>query len=599
VNLNVPAPDAEMLPTADVSRSIGVAEAVRGFDNALEPLAPHKVLNALFAARPEAPAIDWLAEIAAFHLLDRHPVESAGGQNYYPDQTEIPDRAPITPPFIKYWARRAHEAANPLLKGLYADLIWDLSRRVTQQAPGIEFARVAIDGYVDAARGRRLQYEHPTFGILARALCLALSVKDAPRIANAIQALIDYEDAVAIDNKPGLWGQSFDLLVKNPNVPLTEAQRTKIIGDMEGRLARTSDVQNLSTLDPWSAESAALPLADLYRRTGRPNDVRRVLQQFTIAFEEHSKHGSPLQVHAWLHRVHRILTQYGIADEAQRIAVALRTLGPSIKDDLKAIRTSMTIPADKMQEFVNELTAGTQDECLAKIAAHFIPRKARVQQQVKDIAASFIFPHIGSAAVQDHRGRTLATVGPITADPDGHLIQQMAQDMSLTSIFLFEALKGARSKFNLTAASLADYILRSAMLGEDDAPFVREGIAAYVDERFLPAIHLLVPRIESAFRNMFELTGSPVLRPNRLGGFDLISLGDMLRNELVTRVFGEDVPLYLSTLLVDARGWNLRNAVCHALISPGACGRQVADRVVHVFLLLARVQAKQTNPTIP
>jgi hypothetical protein len=529
-------------------------------------------------------------------MLQRIGRESTSGPSFYPDHMELPDRAPITRAFIEYWKHRAHEVANPLLQGLYADLVWDLSRRVTQQAPGIEFARLAIDGYVNAAEGRRLQFEHPTFGILARALSLALSISDATRVATVAQALMDYEDAVALDHKPGLWGQSFDLLLKNPNVPLSESQRKKVIDDMERRLARTSDVQNLSALEPWAAENAALPLADLYRCTNRPDDVRRVLQRFAAAFEEHSKRGSPLQAQSWLHRVHRVLMQYGLSEDAQRIAVALRALGPSIKDDMKAIPINMTIPAEKMREFIDELTAGTQDDCLTRIAGHFIPRKARLEEQVKDIAAHFVFPHLGSSAIQDHRGRTVATVGPISQDPDGHLVQHLAQEMSLTSLFLFEALKAARSKFGLDAVSLGDYVMQSALLGDGDAPFVRDGIAGYMNDDFAGAIHLLVPRIESAFRNLFELSALPVIRPNRIGGFDLISLGDMLRHELVARVFGTDVPLYLTTLLVDVRGWNLRNNVCHALLSADACSRQVADRVVHVFLLLANVRVKQAEP---
>ena len=67
----------------------------------------------------------------------------------------------------------------------------------------------------------------------------------------------------------------------------------------------------------------------------------------------------------------------------------------------------------------------------------------------------------------------------------------------------------------------------------------------------------------------------------------------MLRTETVERVFGENAVLYLRTLLVDARGWNLRNNLCHASVTAEACNQQVADRVIHVLLMLANVRAKK------
>jgi lysyl-tRNA synthetase class 1 len=38
-----------------------------------------------------------------------------------------------------------------MMRARYADLVWDLKRAITQQKPNPEFARIAIDSYIEAA----------------------------------------------------------------------------------------------------------------------------------------------------------------------------------------------------------------------------------------------------------------------------------------------------------------------------------------------------------------------------------------------------------------------------------------------------------------
>ena len=108
----------------------------------------------------------------------------------------------------------------------------------------------------------------------------------------------------------------------------------------------------------------------------------------------------------------------------------------------------------------------------------------------------------------------------------------------------------------------------------------------------MEAVHLLVPQIENALRVLVETAGKSILKPARGGGFHLKVLDDLLREPIITQVFGEDIVFYFCTLLVDQRGWNLRNCVCHGLCDTSEFGPRMSDRIIHVLLCLALVRKK-------
>lgn len=49
---------------------------------------------------------------------------------------------------------------------------------------------------------------------------------------------------------------------------------------------------------------------------------------------------------------------------------------------------------------------------------------------------------------------------------------------------------------------------------------------------------------------------------------------------------GDDATFYLRTLLTEQRGCNLRNLLCHGLITPLYFDKTKADRIIHALLLV-------------
>jgi len=74
------------------------------------------------------------------------------------------------------------------------------------------------------------------------------------------------------------------------------------------------------------------------------------------------------------------------------------------------------------------------------------------------------------------------------------------------------------------------------------------------------------------------------------------NLNEILRESAILNALGEDIQLYLLTLLADQRGHNIRNMICHGFATPLHLNQQMADRILHALLTLALVR-ERPNPS--
>lgn len=583
---------------------VRLRELLSKYDSSTQPISEAEIYTAIRRLRDREdqvpPPVEWLAEVMAFGFHESCRDKETGCGTYFgPMATwterdgtigEFPSVKDVTPDMIRYWTDRAKQAKHPIMRARYADLVWELTEIVTGNSRDFRMAQVAVDSYIEIARSDCHKYQTDVIDKLKRALSLALLLNDQSRVASVRDAIIEYEDYVAENDKPGLWGFSYDFLYNNKKVALSEDQKRKLVLDLESRLERLSGSEQAPSPDPWAAEAAALRLANHYRDLGRHEDVRRVLLKLGACFERVSEGASPLLASIWLQRVYSVYLQYGLRPDAERIAVKLRKLGPQVADDMKTLSHSLTVPKEEMERYVEGMVEGSLNSALGRIAAHFVPRRRDVEDQLDELSRKAPLSFLVTRQLQDYRGRPVATIGSIDADRVGHLIHQMSQNMRISSVFLREVMSSLSTKFAHALEQLVDYIFQAPIFDERRKEIIRAGIRAYLGGDYLVAIHLLIPQIEDAIRNLLEMSGASVLKASRRGGLDLKLLDELLRDPVIDEVFGEDIALYFRVLLTDPRGWNLRNDVCHGLLPIEAFQAYVADRVIHVLLCLAQVR---------
>ena len=84
------------------------------------------------------------------------PMWSATSQSG--EEFDSPPLSAITPEVLAYWRQRAEKTSNPIMRARYADLLWEMPKKLDGAKPDAGMARKAVDAYLDAVEGHR--YDH-------------------------------------------------------------------------------------------------------------------------------------------------------------------------------------------------------------------------------------------------------------------------------------------------------------------------------------------------------------------------------------------------------------------------------------------------------
>jgi hypothetical protein len=526
------------------------------------------------------------------------PVGGFPGPNGFVDVPTIDD---VTDAMVMYWDGRARAARHPVLRVRYADMAWDLGR---EQAVKVshELPRIVIDETIACADRKIFEHSTQAFAGLQRALGLALSLKDEKRAATVADAMVAYEDHIAEDHLAGTWGFAFEALVTNRHgrLVLDDAVTNKILADMEARLARlagpTPDPKTIT--QAWGMQRAALALAQHYQHLEQPEDVRRVLRLYGRELLDITTRTMATLAMAWLEPLFHIYRGFGLSRDAEAVAKRIRQLGPDAIKEMKSISHEIEIPAVEVEQFLTAMMAGTLNDSLVRVAQQFVPVKAQLHDHVKRMPQVAPIASMFGVKTMDVTGRPVAAIGSVEDDVDGRVIEQATRMLQLDSSWLRWTVDRLVSTFKPTSADLRDHILRAPIFDGRGA-VIERGLTAYLEGDAVAAVPILIPQIEHAIRTLFESAGGSLLKWHRSGGWMLKNLDDLLRDPIVTTVFGESVVQYLRVLFTEQRGWNLRNDVCHGITPPEHFTIVMADRVFHALLLLALVRETSTTTGAP
>lgn len=560
-------------------------------------------LSKLIPKNKEDISFELLAELMAFDFVENYSDEKTGWGTYFGPMmvwpngdgtaTESPSIKRVTPEMLSYWEKRGNESKNPILIARYYGLVWDFQNKILGSNPSYKLGRIYIKALIDIANGDFHKYEISTYGKLERALDLSIRLNDDDLIENCKNALISFENRHSQDNMQGLWGYSFDLLVGNKKVKISEIEESDIINELEAKLGRLTNTDlNSQNNDPWAVEAAAKRLAVYYKKNLKFEDVKRVILKVGQAFKIIINKASAMQASAWLENLNKLYTEFDLKEESEQILFKIRELEPKIVSEMKQISHSVEIPKEKLEEYLNAMVSGNIEKVLERISIKYIPDKEQVKEQIFDLSKkaplSYLFVH----KLQDEKGRLIATVNSLENDLEGHIVLQVSQNLSFSSWFLRLVIEEAIKKFNFNQNNVLKFLERTPIIQKERLEIIEKGLDAYFTNNYLIAIHLIIPQIEEALRKLVEFGGGNILKPSKGGGFHLRSFDEILRDELVKETLGENFSNYLRILFTDQRGWNLRNNVCHGMLNPKRFNQQTADRVLHSLLCLGLIKEK-------
>jgi hypothetical protein len=540
------------------------------------------------------------AEATPFHFMRAQ--ESPWGTHYGPvasftgadgSARHAPDLGQVDEEIVEYWEQRSSDAQHPVLRARYADVVWDLKKPAVGKPADASYARCAIDAYLDGVTAQL--YKAPINAILAskRALELSLTIGDKERTMKCKRAMLTLfgENLEPLDI--GAWTILFDSLTESKKVDLEPNDLASLIEDLEGVLRRSTTPG--PAFDPFGAEAAARRLASYYERRGDKAEAQRAIRSYGGAFEQLSAQADSMLAMAWLQPVYEEYKNRGMNEDAERVLVASAEKGKTVANELRRISVPVELTEAELDEFIKPLIEGPPRDALLRITASLMPKAGKVKELLEELKTKApLMARIGvTRIVGDHFA---AEAGSIEDDPEGRLIMQLAQHIEFYNFALNRSLDQLWAKNGLEADTIMAVLDESPVFTPERRPLLEEGVKAYVAGDYTKAIHVIIPQIEQALRQLLVLTGVPTLKAARGGLFHLKNLNDILRESTVTKTFGDDTRLYLQTLLADERGQNIRNGVCHGFATPAQFGRRMADQVLHALLTVSLVRQTAKEP---
>jgi len=504
----------------------------------------------------------------------------------------FPDIAQIDNAVIAYLDQRVSQATHPALKARYADFLWDITSSAIGKKPSIEWARQAIDAYIDC--GRRFPTSHVTDERLMRALELALSVRDSPRLDQVVNTMLGLLDQSERPGSHVLW--LFDVLYDQKGVSLSDDQQSNLIVSLEKELERIcgSD-QEVG----FAAKEPALRLARHYERTDQSEEVKRVIRAYGHALGKFAMKAEGLVAMDWLQEVYATFLKFGMKEEAEEFQVAAKEKGKEAEGQMAHQSFSVEIPKAEIEIFLEEITAGDLESTLRRLAVDFCPRIDDLRKHLAGVKQKAKMLSMVSQSKMGEQ-QVIARAGPIDSDPEGRLMFQMAEHVQWVTSLLTASIDRMRSKYEFSPETMREFLSKSLLFEESRIPLFEHAIKAYLADDHVTTIHVLVPQIEHSLRTLLASLHKPTNKHRRADPLVMVekTLNDILEKEPVIPEFlGEDFTLYLRMFLCDPRGYNVRNNLSHGLMEPSQFTRGISDRLLHIVWSLGFVRSGTASPS--
>ena len=560
------------------------------------------------AENPTAENKELFFDLVAFKLHEKsdlwnkHYGPEFRGTNNDGTYIEIPPREAINEESITYWERRIDEIQNPILKARYSGLVWEFKKEVSGERPEISICIKHIESIILVANGDYSNDTITTAEQLMRAVNLAFTINNLPLAKDAFNALIDCEDKHGIDDKPGLWGFSMDLMLANKKLRNDASQVEKVVCQMEARFQRL--VGTYKT-DPSSVRVRPIKLAGIhlckyYHSLRSLDKVKDTIDEInTIYNTEMERAKNSFQSISHIEELMELYKFYGYNEDYQRLLVQLRSVSPEVNKLMTSIKTEFTIEREKFDKYNQYFIQATLEETLLSIPRGNIPPLSDLRVRIKDLQEKNFISLMMPQAVIDKKGRTLCTIGGIREDPEGHLYLRFRQEIPYQNLFYSHLIDELKTSHELSTDALLGHISNSPLFQVDRIEIFRRSFDAFLTGDYVIFLHLMIPQIEECCRLIMELNEENVLKDGRSKkSYHLKTFDEVLRSESLKQVFTEDQLFYLRAIYTDPRGFNLRNDVCHGMSGFSDFNGLHANLVFNTVLLLCLIRGVSGSENI-
>ncbi len=522
------------------------------------------------------------------------------GPMYLADGVESPSKKFINKEILEKWKYILNFVNHPILKARYSGLIWDFMKVISQINSEFIYVEIYIKSLVECSLLENSENEFTIFRKLERAIKLSLNLNNCTLYQESKKALLKLESKVIQYENAGLWGYSYDILIRDKNnFGITESEEQDIVKNLEKILFYYIKKGESNIFDPFGAEPAALRLISYYNENKNYEKVKTILRNLKTLYLGLMEHQETKQfVAAWLEKLIIIFYNHkAINDLKSDITELLEKLEVVYRKNLiqlNKVEIQFNIDSTELQQmesFVDLITNGSANDVLLNLTYHFVPDEKTSKEELYNLSKQNHIRFLIGTTIKDHKGRTIAKVGSYKTDPEGNYIRHLTEKLKFNSILLRKVLERIKSD-GIGFTEIRSYLNDSNVIDQDKWHIIEEALSAYFNSNHIVFAHLIIPQIEDIFRNIILAGGGTTLIPNNRGYFEVISLDAALNNSFIESLFGANFIKYFKIVFTDKIGWNMRNRIAHGLISSKGFNQMTSDYLFHSFLCfgLIRIQ---------
>jgi len=295
------------------------------------------------------------------------------------------------------------------------------------------------------------------------------------------------------------------------------------------------------------------------------------------------------------HFLERAIDHYiniGEKDKVSELKVKVKKAYKDMADnnELKEISTNIEIPNEIIRKEVDKFIKENVEksfEILTRVP-YFIPQRDNIRNSAEKIYKESIFTKlVGLSSIYEGR-----KVFQAESEEDSFRHEfNRHYDMNIKISFniLYKEIWKKLIEQGLTCEMVIKRITNWKYINEEDKIIVEQGIKNFFSDDFISALHILVPKFESCFRNFFEEGGYATTSIKHNTTQHEQNFNDFLRNDFVKYNIDADFLFFIKFVMVEDTGYNLRNNIAHGLANLETFNLINASIVIYMFFMLTNL----------
>lgn len=511
---------------------------------------------------------------AVFYKPHRSQPLPGGGERVYPDITEV------TVFMMQYWQHRAEFSTHPILKARYAGLVYEFSLRVSGQKVSHKISIMFAKALLDTVKQNLIEVFAYKTEKLKKALSVALKMNNINLVNEVKDTILQLEESVPMTETKNFWTFSFDLLLNVKKKTLSDAEETALINRLQQRFI------HFLAADSEAAWEAATRLCSYYHAKQDKNKVLQVLTELEMALLA-SMEGQPVfqRVHGY-ERLHKSFDQYGFRVKAIKLLTLIRKVSRNAESEMNSVSGSATVSQADIDILVNRFLQFQGDQLFVTLAIHFSLNEAAIHKEVETSAKQNSRYFLLTKDLLDAKGRKIGILPSYTDAPEPYITREAEFQIKYNALFFCFIMDEGVKRGIITTSEMIKFVKLSAIFEEANIAVIERAFSYYMLDDYLAFIHIIIPQLEEAIRNLVETSGGNVLIAKDNNTYMLKTFEHLLNEPITVSKLGISNCLHFRTLLTDKTGMNLRNDVAHGIIHPDKFDVQNANSLIIALLIL-------------